>query len=138
MVPLEPACRSNPAAPKIRVLIVDDERSVARSLRRALSAVRPTWSVELADSSALALRLAEHSGFDVVVTDLEMPNTGGIELLRLLAERQPGSLRVLHSSHIEPLEHEELKRLAHFTFEKPGMPFDLVRRIEDLLMRHWV
>jgi DNA-binding response OmpR family regulator len=73
---------------------------------------------------------------DVVVTDLEMPQTGGLELLRLLAERQPLSLRVLHSSHIEPLEAEAVRRLAHLTFEKPGMPLELVVRIEALLGRH--
>lgn len=62
-----------------RVLVIDDEEVVLKSLRRTLE--RHHHYVDLALSSSSALeRLAQHD-YDLVITDLMMPEMNGIELL---------------------------------------------------------
>jgi len=80
--PSRPERRERPTVPRGRVLVVDDERLVGNSLRRALAA---DHDVAVVASSRLALRLVEQGErFDAVVTDLMMPDLGGVELQRAL------------------------------------------------------
>jgi CheY-like chemotaxis protein len=69
------------AAPRHRILIVDDEEStrllVARLLSRSLKV-----EAQLAGTSEQALRLARNYAYDAILLDLLMPGMGGLELLR--------------------------------------------------------
>ena len=90
---LEPARRS------LRILVVDDEESIRRSLVRFLE--RRGHSVEVAASGLQALTriddAADEGGstFDIVLTDLRMPELGGDQLFRLLRARGRGLERRL-------------------------------------------
>lgn len=64
------------------VLVIDDERAICDILSRILSA--RGHAVLTASGGGEALRLAEHSGFDVVITDLRMPGMDGREVIRRL------------------------------------------------------
>jgi CheY-like chemotaxis protein len=63
-----------------RVLIVDDEESMRLLLRRVLEG-NPALDVTLADGSAEALKLAAKNSYDLILLDLLMPGTGGIDVL---------------------------------------------------------
>lgn len=63
-----------------RVLLVDDQPSVLRSLARVLQ-VRG-YSVETACNGAEAIRKVATGDFDVVVSDIAMPEMDGISLLQ--------------------------------------------------------
>jgi len=77
-----PERREQAAVPRGRVLVVDDERLVGNSLRRALAA---DHDVSVVASARMALRLLEQGErFDAVVTDLMMPDLTGVELERAL------------------------------------------------------
>ena len=78
----------------IRLLIADDHPIVRDGLH-ALFAGDPGFEVagEAADG-AEAVERAAALGVDVVLMDLRMPNLGGVEAIRLLAERAP-QIRVL-------------------------------------------
>jgi two-component system, NtrC family, response regulator HydG len=70
----------------VRVLVVDDEISARMALKDLLKS--QGYEVDLATDGAEALeRLAELPP-DVVVTDLDMPRMGGMELLQKLKERE--------------------------------------------------
>ena len=88
---LEPALRS------LRVLVVDDEESIRRSLVRFLQ--RRGHTVEVAASGLEALQRIDDAPvdatFDVVLTDLRMPELGGDQLFRLLRARGRGLERRL-------------------------------------------
>jgi CheY-like chemotaxis protein len=90
-VDAEPAAaRKRPSAPElgeIRMLVVDDEPSIQRSLGRALRDVGLVQAVSSV-KSAIDL-LAGGAVFDVVLCDLVMPESSGIELLAWLAEYRP-------------------------------------------------
>lgn len=68
-----------------QVLVVDDERAVARVLARVLEAAGHQVSVCYDGTSALSL--LERYEYDVVLSDLSMPGLNGIELLRAVRAR---------------------------------------------------
>ncbi|HVI95815.1 MAG TPA: ATP-binding protein [Anaeromyxobacter sp.] len=75
------------AAPRSRVLVVDDERLVGASLRRALGSEH---DVTVVASPRMALRLFEQGErFDAVLTDLVMPDMTGLELHRAIVRVAP-------------------------------------------------
>jgi CheY-like chemotaxis protein len=68
-----------------RVLLVDDQRELRRLLERAL--VKAGHEVVTASNGREAIALAAQSRFDLVISDVRMPDLGGVELLeRLHAE----------------------------------------------------
>lgn len=70
-----------------RVLIVDDERGIRFTLGEFLR--NAGYDVETADDAAAALRILGERPFDVVVTDIVMPRTTGLELLHAVRETAP-------------------------------------------------
>jgi CheY-like chemotaxis protein len=82
----EPAAQSATPARRARVLAVDDEPQVLRSIQRALGA----HEVIVADCGSDALRRLEADpGFDVVLCDLMMGDMTGMDLHRRVAARSP-------------------------------------------------
>ena len=67
---------------KARVLVVDDESGARGALEKLLS--QDGYAVDTAGDGAAALTLFAETPFDVVVTDLNMPNMDGVELLKKL------------------------------------------------------
>lgn len=76
-----------------RVLIVDDEPGIRVALRRWFE--RQQWAIAEAGDGSHALtllRTADDAGpdrFDLVVCDLNLPNLGGEELIRILRAERP-------------------------------------------------
>lgn len=76
-----------------RILLVDDERYVASAFQRALS--DGPYEVEIATTAADALRRLEQGPIDVVVSDENMPEMRGAELLSIVRQRFPSTVRVM-------------------------------------------
>jgi two-component system response regulator HydG len=72
---------------KARILVVDDEPGARAGLEQLLR--HEGHGVDTAEDGAAALKCAAEHPPDVVVTDLNMPNMDGIELLRKLREQDP-------------------------------------------------
>ena len=66
----------------MRVLLVDDDREVAEYVRRELE--DESYTVIVANDGATGLRVAESQGFDVIVLDVMMPFTDGLQVTRSL------------------------------------------------------
>lgn len=77
---------------KSRVLCVDDEPNILRSLKWLL---QRQFDVTLAPGGEQALALLADGDFDVVVSDQRMPGMSGAELLREVRRRSPRSMRIL-------------------------------------------
>lgn len=69
---------------KRRVLIVEDDESIALGLKLNLEA--EGYGVEVAGDGDRGLALAREGGFDVVILDVMLPKTNGFEVVRLLRE----------------------------------------------------
>jgi DNA-binding response OmpR family regulator len=68
----------------MRLLVVEDEQTLARHLRRGLE--EAAWAVDLAGTVDEAWRLLLLNPFDVIVLDLGLPGADGSELLRRVRE----------------------------------------------------
>jgi len=69
----------------VRVLVVEDERKVAKALREGLEAER--YDVRVASTGEEGFFLANHESFDLVVLDLMLPRRDGLEVLATLRKR---------------------------------------------------
>src|SRR6266516_1167230 len=69
----------------MRVLVVEDEKKVAKALREGLEAEH--YDVRLASSGEEGFFLVNHETFDCVVLDLMLPHRDGIEVLTTLRKR---------------------------------------------------
>src|SRR5690349_7952948 len=74
------------------ILLVDDDVHVLTALHRSLYR---DYTIEIAAGPADALDALAHSSYAVVVSDLKMPGTNGIELLKAIKDVAPGTVRVL-------------------------------------------
>ncbi len=70
-----------------RILVVDDQRTTLEVLERNLSA--RGYAVLTAPAVMHALQLLETTAVDLVITDLKMPGTSGLELVRHVRENLP-------------------------------------------------
>ena len=70
-----------------KILVVDDEESICKSVRKILS--RKGYNVDDALSVADAVRKIQDTPFDLVITDLMMPKTSGMELLQIVRDHYP-------------------------------------------------
>ncbi|MFQ5675048.1 MAG: sigma-54-dependent transcriptional regulator [bacterium] len=68
------------------ILIVDDEQSVRTSIQKVLN--KEGYITEVASSGNEAMKLLDQRLFDVVLSDLKMPDGDGIDLLRTVKKKQ--------------------------------------------------
>lgn len=120
-----------------RILLVDDDVLLRAALAHRLRALRPGWTVTIAGDGQAALRSLKSETFDVVVTDILMPNVDGIELLMAL-RAAASTVKIVAMtggatrSGKGPLQ--VARRLgAHEALEKPFETEALVRAIETLV-----
>jgi CheY-like chemotaxis protein len=78
-----------PTPIRLRVLIIDDEPQVAVSLKRLLR----RHEVEIATTGFEALNLLATRTFDVVVSDVMMPEPSGVDVYERIARTQPALAR---------------------------------------------
>lgn len=70
-----------------RILIVDDEKSIRRTLGEFLR--QAGYAVDEAEDAEVALKQLSETAFDVVVSDIILPRVTGVELLRRIHEISP-------------------------------------------------
>ncbi len=119
-----------------KILIVDDSMSMRRLVQGTL--VEAGHEVVEADDGASALTIANESGsrFDVVVTDVNMPNMDGITLLgelRKLASFKFTPILVLTTEMDPNKKNEAKKKGATGWLVKPFNPTQLLATIKKVL-----
>jgi chemotaxis protein histidine kinase CheA len=65
-----------------RALVVDDSRAIREAMTSMLGS--EGWIVDVAEDGARALQMTNQLRYDLVITDLEMPELGGFELIAQL------------------------------------------------------
>lgn len=102
-----------------RVLFVDDEPLILRSLERAFRVHKLPWETRFVASAPAALEALASEPFDVVITDLRMPDVDGVELLTEVRRLYPGITRLVLSGQVGTEECLRVMRVAHQCFAKP-------------------
>lgn len=80
-----------------RILLIEDDLSLATSLQKVLRA--EGYAVELASRGDDGLARAEHENFDVVITDLKLPGLSGLELITKLHATKPRLPIIMMTAH---------------------------------------
>jgi len=75
------------------LLVVDDEKSICELLE--ITFRKEGHRVEIATSGEAAKRRLQSQIFDIVISDIRMPDMSGVELLRFSKEASPGSVFIL-------------------------------------------
>ncbi|WP_049968862.1 response regulator [Haloferax prahovense] len=79
-------------SPTIRVLYVDDDEGLLALTKRFLESTDDGIEVETTDSPQRALALLERESFDAVVSDYQMPEMSGLELLSVLRDERASDI----------------------------------------------
>jgi DNA-binding NtrC family response regulator len=107
--------------PANRILVVDDEASVAEALSLVLG--ERGHRVESAQSAGAAGALLGARPFDLVFTDLRLPDGNGIDLLTRIKADSPETEVILMTAHGSlDLAIEAIKGGAFYYLEKPFTP----------------
>ncbi len=123
------------AAPKGRVLVVDDEADIRESLETLLEL--EDYAVELAATGGEGLKKLESRGYDLVLLDLMMPDMSGMDVLRLLRERDRDTPVFMITAYGSvDVAVEALKSGANDYFSKPWKNEKLLLEIERIIARH--
>ena len=117
----------------VRVLVVDDDLGICRSLREILES--DGCQVEVAGDGVAALAALHRLSFDVVLTDVVMPNMDGYELYTAIRERHPNlpvlMMTAFHYDKDHIIKRSRLAGLETVIFKKPVDPNRLRRRLID-------
>jgi DNA-binding NtrC family response regulator len=82
----------------MKILVVDDEAPIRDMLQRGLTQ-RGGFSVEVAQNGIEAIEKIEKDVFDLVLTDLMMPEMGGLELLKTIKGTRPEVMVILMTAY---------------------------------------
>jgi DNA-binding response OmpR family regulator len=117
------------------VLVVDDETSMRRILRRMLEA--ENFHVEEAPDGESALRLiqARSEAFDLVLTDLSMPLIDGRQVSETLARHRPSVAVLCMSADPDAVPYIESSDVPVRVMHKPFTAEDLYHAVRDAITR---
>jgi heterodisulfide reductase subunit C/FixJ family two-component response regulator/glycine cleavage system H lipoate-binding protein len=108
-----------------KFLVVDDEPVVCKSCRRILTGAG--HEVDTSLSAVEALKKAEETKYDVIVTDLKMPGMSGLELLEAIKGKQPDTDVIIITGYATIDTAVKAMRLGAFDYiPKPFTPDELL------------
>lgn len=118
----------------LNILLVDDDRNLATTLSHGLNkAMGKANSVTFCSSGPEALSRLATQRFDAVISDFNMPDMSGLELLNQIRQDHRETILVLVTAYGTDELEKEAARLAIGYITKPfELPF-LVQLIKDLI-----
>lgn len=112
-----------------KILIADDDPLMRDFLAVALA--RKKYTVEVAKDGKEAFSFLKKMSFDLVITDMKMPDYSGIEVLKKIKELSPHTLAIIMTAHGTIENAIEAMRLGAFNYIlKPFTPDALETLIE--------
>jgi PAS domain S-box-containing protein len=122
------------AGPRHRVLLVDDDPTVARAIGRMLEHTGYDVTVEGDAESALRRFQADPAAFDLVLTDQTLPRMRGDELTRALLALRPALPVVICTGYSEELDEERARALgARALLPKPLDVRELAQALREAI-----
>ncbi len=116
------------------VLIVDDERTLARAIKAFLA--ESGYEAEVASDAEQALRLLETMRPDVVFTDVRLPGMDGITLLRRIRDFDPAIPVIIMTAHGTIEGAVEAVKLGAFDYLKKPVDLEELKLLADRAREH--
>lgn len=116
---------------KRRFLFVDDDSNMLDGLRRMLRSMRQDFEMCFAEDAQKALEMMGNTEFDVVVSDMRMPGMDGAELLTVIQQRYPHSIRIMLTGQADDASTLRTIGVGHQFLAKPCDP----EKLKSILLR---
>jgi two-component system response regulator PilR (NtrC family) len=101
-----------------RILVVDNEKSMREMLSIALG--KEGYEIETAHNGEVAVEMVEGNAYDVVITDINMPRSNGIDVLDAVNRVRPGTPVIMMTGYASPeTAVETMKKGAYDYITKP-------------------
>ncbi|MSP50063.1 MAG: response regulator [Alphaproteobacteria bacterium] len=119
-----------------QVLVVDDNVVIRSVVRKALE--ESGHAVTLAENGERALQAgAAGSGFDLIITDIEMPRMGGVDLVTAIRKSRPDAKILVMSGRFVGADLKGMMSAKTFgvqgSLEKPFTAGKLVAKVAEIL-----
>jgi len=98
----------------IRILVVDDEESLRFFLRRGLT--KAGYAVDDVADGRVAIERLSNVSYDIVLTDLVMPEVGGLQVLSAVHEMDKDAVVILMTAHGSVQNAIDALRLGAFDY----------------------
>jgi len=120
-------------SPLARLLIIEDNEEVLRSLKKYFT--KKHYDVVTASNGLDGLKVYEtdQDGFDLIITDLVMPNISGVAIISLVKKKSPQTPVIAITGWGEHPEALATEAQADLVLEKPIELDRMDRFISDLL-----
>lgn len=117
-----------------KILVVDDEMIMRNFLSETLR--RKEFDVTIADGGKTAFPLIRDEVYDLVITDMKMPDTTGIEILKKVKEKNPNTQVIVITAYASIENAVEAMKLGAFNYLiKPFSP-DTIEAVLDKVQEH--
>jgi DNA-binding NtrC family response regulator len=117
---------------KGKILVIDDESIVRTSCSRSLTP--EGYEVKLSQNGADAMKMLEEESFDLVLTDLKMPDIDGIEVLKMIKHRWPQTEVIVVTGYQTVDTAVKSIKLGAFDYlEKPFTPDSLIAAVNNAM-----
>lgn len=115
-----------------KILVLDDEEIVRVSCKKCLTP--EGYDVDVAANGVEGLAMTENNRYDVILTDLKMPDMDGMEFLARVKERHPDT-KVIMITGYSTVEHavKAMRMGAYNYIEKPFTPDALIDAVKEAL-----
>ena len=117
---------------KHRILVVDDEVTVCKSIRQAL--LREDYEIDMVYSGEEALAKEAEQPYDVMIIDLMMPGMSGMDLLKMVKSRSPKARLIMVTGYPTVRNTLQAMQLGAVDFlPKPFLPSTLRNLVATVL-----
>ena len=119
---------------KLRVLVIDDEQIFLDSVRKILAS--ENYEIDLTQNSRKGLDWAMDRDYDIVLSDIRMPEIGGIKILREIKRSKPALPVVIITGYATVQSAVQAMRLgAENYIEKPFTPGTLMEAVKTAISK---
>jgi len=115
------------------VMVVDDEPGIRTALRANF--LRHGWRVETASGVREAIRNLQARDFDLVVTDMRMPDGSGMEVMRAARTASPGTAVILLTAYGSVPDAVNAMRDGALDYVTKPIPFDKLQAAAAQVMQ---
>jgi CheY-like chemotaxis protein len=117
-----------------RILIVDDDKAVLFILQETFSRLEEKYQVVSSKSGREALEQLAKAHYDLVVTDLKMPDIDGMQLTEAIRSKSPATAVIWLTAYgCEKVQEDATRLRVQRCINKPVRTSEIVRTVRKVL-----